>query len=136
FIPGNRAAGLPLVWITNPATLFPIYYFNYRVGVFFLGAPAKENMQERWGRVVDTVPGWGLLLSAPSRWTSEMYHWLGALWQAMDRIMGQLWLGSAIVGVLAGAVTYAIMHYLVTFYRRRVREGLRRLAELHALRAH
>jgi len=47
-----------------------------------------------------------------------------------------LWLGSVIVGLVAGAVTYGLMYYLVVFYRRRIREGLHRLAHLRDLRRH
>lgn len=136
FIPGNRAAGLPIVWITNPATVVPIYYFNYRIGVFLLGEPEGVNMQADWRKVVDTVPSLGQLFTAPSGWVAEMWQWLGDLWYAMSDIMGQLWLGSILVGLAAGLVAYGLMHWLVRFYRGRIAERLHRLAELRAIRQH
>lgn len=134
FVPGNRAAGVPIVWITNPATVVPIYYFNYRIGVFLLGEPEGVNMQAEWHRVVDTVPSLGYLFTAPSQWFAEMWRWLGDVWYAMDEIMGQLWLGSILVGLVAGVITYGLMHWLVRFYRGRIVERLHRLAEMQAIR--
>lgn len=138
FIPGNRAAGLPMLFVTNTATNVPIFYFNYRVGVFFLGEPAGVNVKEEWGKVVTELRGLGLglLVTDPGTWWSKMYGWLGTLWEATDDILAQLWLGSVIVGLVAGVATYGVMYYLVVFYRRRIREGLHRLAQLRALRAH
>ena len=135
FIPGNRAAGLPIVWLTNPATLVPIYYFNYRVGVGLLGEPAGVNMEADWNRVVSTVPVLPRLLTSPVSWFSDMWTWLGRLWNAMTDIMPQLWLGSAIVGLVSSLIVYALMVSLVNVYRKRIRTRLHRLAALHALRA-
>lgn len=135
FIPGNRLAGLPMVWITNPATMVPIYYFNFRLGVLLLGEPKGGYLKEDWSRVVRTVPALSEMLTAPAAWVGEMWRWLGNVWSAMEGILGQLWLGSAIVGLVAGAAAYAVMYFLVRVYRRRIRERLHRLAALHALRA-
>jgi len=32
----NKACAIAGVWITNPVTVIPIYYLNYRVGLLFL----------------------------------------------------------------------------------------------------
>jgi uncharacterized protein (DUF2062 family) len=135
-IPGNRAAGIPMLFVTNTATNVPIYYFNYRVGVFFLGEPGGVNVAEEWGRVAEDWPSLGLMFSDFGRWWSEMGTWLAVVWDATDDILAQLWLGSIIVGLVAGLLTYPLMYYLVVLFRRRIREGLRRLAHLRSLRAH
>jgi len=135
FIPGNRAAGLPLVWISNPATLAPIYYFNYRVGVVILGRPAGVNVKAEWAAVVEAMPGIARLAASPVRWLGGMWMWLGHVWHAMEKVLPQLWLGSAIVAVAAGLVTYLLMYHLVNLYRRRLKERLHLLASLRALRA-
>jgi len=135
FIPGNRAAGLPLVWVSNPATLAPIYYFNYRVGVAILGLPAGVNVKSEWAAVVGTMPDVGRLLTSPVRWLGSMWMWLGHVWHAMEKVLPQLWLGSAIVGLVAALVTYLLMYHMVNLYRQRLRERLHLLASLRALRA-
>lgn len=35
----NLPISVGLVWLTNPLTIPPVFYFNYRVGVWILGAP-------------------------------------------------------------------------------------------------
>lgn len=35
----NLALSVVLVWITNPATMPPIYYFAYKVGAYLMGIP-------------------------------------------------------------------------------------------------
>jgi uncharacterized protein len=35
----NLPVAVLLVWISNPLTYLPIFYFSYQVGVLFIGAP-------------------------------------------------------------------------------------------------
>lgn len=39
---GNLPISVTLVWITNPVTMPPIYFFCYKVGVWILGVPPKN----------------------------------------------------------------------------------------------
>ena len=41
----NKAVGVPIVWITNPATIIPIYYSCYVVGRSML---QWESVGEAW----------------------------------------------------------------------------------------
>jgi len=135
FIPGNRVAGLPIVWITNPATAVPIYFFNYRVGVWILGQSPGVNLRREWSQLMYRVPPVTQVFRSPVAWIADMWGWLGEFWKAMESVMAPLWLGSAIVGLVAGLATYAVMYYLIRFYRNRLRERLQRLAGLRLLRA-
>ena len=38
----NLAISVALVWITNPITMPPVYYFTYRVGAWILQRPPKN----------------------------------------------------------------------------------------------
>lgn len=38
----NLVISVALVWITNPLTLAPVYYFCYRIGTWILGVPLQE----------------------------------------------------------------------------------------------
>jgi hypothetical protein len=49
----NLPISVALVWITNPLTMGPLFYFNYRVGSFLLGeTPAREQFR---GSVTDLI---------------------------------------------------------------------------------
>lgn len=38
----NLPISLMLVWLTNPLTMPPVFYFNYKVGTWVLGVPARR----------------------------------------------------------------------------------------------
>jgi hypothetical protein len=49
----NLPISVVMVWITNPLTIGPLYYFNYRVGAFLLGErPGHEQFR---GTLTDLV---------------------------------------------------------------------------------
>lgn len=76
----NLPLSVALVWISNPFTMPPIFYFNYLVGSWILGDDAAEslNFELSWEWMMTT---------------------LGDLWLP-------LYLGSAVVGVVLGLVGY------------------------------
>lgn len=76
----NLPISVALVWISNPFTMAPIFYFNYVVGSRLLGLKATED--------------WNFELSW--QW---MWHTLGDLWMP-------LFLGSVVVGLVLGVVGY------------------------------
>lgn len=39
----NLPIAVALVWITNPITLIPIFYFNYKFGAYLLDIPAQQS---------------------------------------------------------------------------------------------
>lgn len=45
----NLPISVGLVWITNPVTMPPIFYFAYKVGAVILGSPKREfNINLSW----------------------------------------------------------------------------------------
>lgn len=76
----NLPISVALVWISNPLTMPPIFYFNYLVGAYILGHPPSEN--------------WHFELS----------------WEWMVNTLGELWLplflGSFVVGLVLGVIGY------------------------------
>ncbi|QCU90352.1 DUF2062 domain-containing protein [Thiomicrorhabdus sediminis] len=79
----NLPLSVALVWISNPITMGPIFYFNYLVGTWILGTEAEEEL--------------GFELS----W-NWIIHTLGDLWLP-------LYLGSAVVGIALGILAYLLI---------------------------
>ncbi len=38
----NILIAVPMVWLSNPVTIPPLYYFSYRVGVWLLNSPEQD----------------------------------------------------------------------------------------------
>lgn len=82
----NLPLSVALVWISNPLTMPPIFYFNYLVGSFILGDEAQEtlNFELSWHWIVNV---------------------LGELWLP-------LYLGSIVVGLVLGLASYLAIKLL------------------------
>jgi len=95
----NLPVAVAMVWITNPLTIPPIFYFNYRFGAWLLGRPTLD-------------------------WAFEpSLDWL--LRQAGD-VGWPLLVGSMATAVLAGIATFVIAHllwrwHIIARFRRRRR---------------
>ena len=99
----NLPLSVALVWLTNPLTMPPIFYFNYLVGTWVVGKP----------------PGVGEFHLSLD-WISAQ---LGQIWLP-------LYLGSTVVGIVLGAVGYTgIRWYWRMHVLRRYRARSPRRAE-------
>jgi len=107
-----RGLNLPViigaVWITNPVTWVPMFYFAYRVGLLFTG---------------------GALQTADSLQLTSDWH---TLVRAFDLIWLPLFVGSAICGVVCGLVGYFLVEGL---WRVAVRRRWRRRVAARVARA-
>ena len=104
----NRPAAFITVWITNIATVAPIYTFNYWVGSFFWHGPSVKEV-------------YGILLDLTAKLMKMN------LWDILDQFkvvmnLGQdiiipLIIGSIIVGAIAAVIVYlmamSLLRYLV-----------------------
>lgn len=104
----NLPLSVALVWISNPLTMGPIFYFNYLVGSWILGETAEESI------AFELSLDWIL-------------NTLGDLWLP-------LYLGSAVVGLALGIVSYLIVrlywrfHVSEAWQKRREARKAKRLA--------
>lgn len=99
----NKAVGVPLVWISNPATFVPIYYPCYWLGRQLLDMPGKgAAWWEQWSQ-------------PPDGFAAAMQFY----WGLVLEIAGPLWLGCLIVGTIAGGATYLIAFQAIALYRSR-----------------
>lgn len=98
----NLPLSVVLVWISNPLTMPPIFYFNYLVGAKLLG--------------LETTEKWHFELSWEWMWNT-----LGDLWLP-------LFLGSTVVGLTVGMIGYFAvdlfwrMHVIRSWQERRHRK--------------
>jgi uncharacterized protein (DUF2062 family) len=99
----NKLVGAPLVWLTNPATVVPIYYFCYIVGIRILGQP--NIGRERWAELAAPPAGWG---AAASFYSGRLYE-----------VAAPILLGSVVVGLAAAFPVYLITYHLIRLYRLR-----------------
>jgi len=103
----NKAVPIPIVWITNPATIIPVYYPNYLIGLWLVDGRHRglEEWHELLNGFVQPGPGWWSLVRA----------W----WGFTEDIIVPLWLGSCLVGLVLGAATYGLTRFAVRAYRAR-----------------
>jgi len=96
----NKVVGLPWVWISNPATMLPIYYWNYRIGRLMLGGDWPPL---RLRKVVRTEGWW-------QKFWVLLHETVVVAWP--------LWMGSLIVAAATAVPTYFIIRWAVIAYRR------------------
>lgn len=102
----NTAVALPIVWVSNPFTMVPIYWSSYHVGRFMLAA-------ER------TPPGWWNELRSPPAGAIEQIHFY---WERFAQIAGSIWIGGMVVGFLLAYPTYYLTRRAVELHRSRGEE--------------
>ncbi len=83
FFRAHLPISVALVWISNPITMPPIFYFNYLVGTWILGTPALADLHFELS--------WQWMMST------------------LDHIWLPLYLGSAVVGLVLGAISYVFI---------------------------
>lgn len=98
----NKLVGIPIVWLSNPVTIIPIYYPCYLLGCFILGVDSIGV--EDWPTVEQLSGGW---------WDKVTVFWAFTL----DIFWG-LWIGGIIVGGILGSVTYGVVLTVVKKYRK------------------
>ena len=96
----NRIAALLTVYVSNPFTVVPIYWFNYCVGAFFVDANVTYADFE----------------------AALHYEGLAEWWATVETLLFEvgtpLLLGSLVVATVTGLPTYPAMKWLVLHVRR------------------
>ena len=84
---GNRLLATTGTWISNPLTYVPLYWFNYKIGSYFLGKGQNlQNFQQ---------------LSSKELWSNG--------WLVTSRML----LGSSIVGLALGLISGFGCYFLI-----------------------
>ena len=102
----NKLVGIPLVWISNPATAIPIYLPCYRLGCVLLGGKVDEAKWTEWRELqADPATTWGITIK----------FW----WEGLMDIIPPLCLGCLVVATALGVVSYYISLLAIRSYRLR-----------------
>jgi len=109
----NKVVGIPILFISNPVTAVPLYWFCWWVGAQILGSPQDGmNRAELAARMSDA--------QVAGDWWSHVFSisfWRDAL-STLASMGGELWLGSLVLGVASGIVGYFLALWGVKIYRR------------------
>ncbi len=97
----NKVVGIVLVWLSNPVTILPIFYFCYRIGHFLVGG---ERVNWRW---------WAQLARPPVGWWASVQFY----WERFMHLAAPLWIGSLIVATLVAYAAYYVSYYAICGYR-------------------
>ena len=109
-IPANRLAGFIMVYISNPLTMIPIYWVDYWVGLKCLAREgmSRADFEQRWidAQALASEAGWyqgGL----------ELLRSIG------DDVLGPMFVGGAVVGLIFALPAYPVTLHFVQQYRLR-----------------
>ena len=100
FFQFNRVAALITVYVSNPITLVPIYWFDYKVGTLFI-----DDQAATWDFA-------GILQY------NNFQEWWETIVKLFVDIGPPLIVGSLIVSTICGVVTYPIIRRLLRSARR------------------
>ena len=100
-----RPAAMLTVWITNVATMAPIYTFNYWVGSLFLSGPPVSEVYQTFGAI-------GGQLVKMEFW--ELGHQFETMLGLSSAMAIPLVIGSVLVGMIAAALTYLVAFSLIS----------------------
>ncbi|MGB0714565.1 MAG: DUF2062 domain-containing protein [Phycisphaerae bacterium] len=106
----NKAVCVPVVWITNPATLIPIYY-----GCLVLGQAVLHGSSASSGQDMTSLSAF-----APDASVFELAYWKQLIETTMS-FATELWVGCLIVSTVLGCTAYFLARWGVTAYRERRR---------------
>ena len=117
----NKAVCVPIVWITNPITLVPIYSGCLALGRFVM--PDSEKTDQALSNLTEAMSFW-----QAEFWTrfTDWAFWRGTL-EMLVGLGVELWVGCVIVGGVGAAIAYPLSRWGVGRYRERRRQrALRR----------
>ncbi len=123
----NRRVGVPVVWVSNPLTLAPVYYPSYLLGRFLIGRfvdrPALEYNQIN--EMLGNLRSFSYIVShlfEPEFWRETM--------SLLVKLGVELWVGSLIIAFIVGGIGYIVSYRIIVWYRTSHPRGRRFMARL------
>jgi len=108
----NRLAGLVMVYISNPITMLPIYWFDYQVGRLLLERPGISRGE------FEKI----FLLRGPNLLT-KLQSFVENLATFSFDVAGPLFLGGVVIGIIFALPAYPLTLRLIRQRRARKRAG-------------
>jgi len=102
----NRPAAVVMTWITNVATMAPIYTFNYWVGSLLWPGPSVGEVSQVFMDLAAKLVSMDVL---------DMLEQFKAVTALSREIIAPLVLGSVVVGLCAALVVYSLSLALIRF---------------------
>ncbi len=110
----NKFVAFTFVWVSNPFTIFPIYYPNYLFGrtVLRLFRPDSGLSNAQIREIFDQFDSIAFFTGCfhPEFWRNLF----SLLWQKVP----ELWLGSLLMGILVALAAYFTTYRIVVLYRK------------------
>lgn len=94
----NKIAAIIGAWVNNPLTIFPIYYYAYRLGEWVLRDPRPKNLRPES--------------------LKDVFH-------LSKELMIPLWIGGILLGLITAIVAYYLVLWIYPRLKQRV-EKLRK----------
>lgn len=97
----NKITGALGVWISNPVTFIPFYYFNFRFGRWLIGNP-------------------------PVEWAIRECNTFAKVLELGWDILYPLWLGCIVLGIISIPAVYIASYRFIVFYQKKHNEKVRK----------
>lgn len=112
----NKIVGIPIVWITNPVTIIPIYGGCFALGRAVLSSSNLVIHADHLAQLKAVASGFDYF---------SLASWKG-LFDALAGLGMELWLGCLLVGLTLGVISYFVSLSAVNRYRERRRRRILR----------
>lgn len=109
----NKAVCIPIVWITNPVTMGPIYGACWWLGSVLMGSTGGD-----FATIENRLRAAG---ASESGWVSQIfsYEFWAGLFGLMLEFGTELWVGCLFVGAVSGVLLYFLSYRGIVVYRSR-----------------
>ncbi|MBN1765264.1 MAG: DUF2062 domain-containing protein [Sedimentisphaerales bacterium] len=110
----NTRVGVPIVWISNPLTIVPIYWLNYQVGAKLLGlfGDRPEIHMDTLQSLLSGLRSIGYNIFTMEFWRNLFGFFLQCLNLSLD-----IWVGSILIGLFLAGITYVVSNRFIIWYR-------------------
>ncbi len=114
----NKVSGIPILFVSNPFTAVPLYWFTWKVGDTVMNAEPKGQSEgaaqvaERMREAESNAEETDLLTDI---WTEEFWVDVGETLLAMG---AELWVGGLIIGLITAVPCYFLTYWGVRAFRR------------------
>ena len=117
FARANKGVSIFPIWLTNPATIVPIYSFNYWIGWKVVGGPPLSELVAVLIKML-SPPAPTPDMNWFSAWWSDFRHSFGELLAMGWEMQLPLWLGCVIVGTALAVPSYYATFRVVESFRK------------------